>query len=82
MPIYIYECGDCLGRWKENHGMTETIEDCFWCDSRNVYRKPSQLASIFKPHLKKKKAGDLTKEFIEDAREDLKQQKNDMDETR
>ena len=82
MPIYVYECADCLGTWKENHGMSETIEECNWCDSKNIYRKPPPVVSVFKPHTKKKKVGDITKEYIENAREELKQQKNDMDKDR
>lgn len=84
MPIYVYECGSCLGTWKENHGMTEEgPQGCFWCDSGDIYRKPSNFTNLNKNQQnKKKKIGDLTNEFIEDSKEDLKRQKEDLDNNR
>ena len=82
MPIYIYECGDCLGEWKESHGMTETIEDCFWCESKNVYRIPAPFTNLSKKTEIKRKVGDLTKEFIQDSQKDLKAQKKILDDSR
>ena len=46
MPIYVYECLDCFGEWKESHGMHEEIEDCSWCGGKNIHRKPSMLSHI------------------------------------
>ena len=82
MPIYVYECGDCLGEWKENHLMCETIEDCFWCDSKNVARKPTNFTSNTNKQEERKKVGDLTKEFIENSKEDLKNEKKELDSSR
>ena len=82
MPIYIYECGDCLGEWKESHLMCETIEDCFWCDSKNVARKPSDFSYSGNKQEKAKKTGDLTKEFIENSKEDLKNEKKELNSSR
>ena len=48
MPIYVYQCLSCLGEWKENHGMTEEIQDCFWCDSHNIHRKPTEFTNLSK----------------------------------
>ena len=84
MPIYVYECGSCLGVWKETHGMSENgPEDCFWCDSKNVYRKPSNFNNLSKSKQNSdKKVGVLTNEFIENSKEDLKRQKEDLEKNR
>tara|TARA_R100000388_G_scaffold94967_2_gene84559 strand:- start:9315 stop:9563 length:249 start_codon:yes stop_codon:yes gene_type:complete len=82
LPIYVYQCGDCLGEWKENHLMSESIEDCPWCDSKNIARKPSDFTFNSKKQEKQKKVGDLTREFIENSKEDLKNQKKGLDKNR
>ena len=82
MTIYVYQCLDCLGEWKENHLMCETIEDCFWCDSKNVGRKPTEFSYTGNRQEQKKKTGDLTKEFIENSKEDLKNHKKELDNNR
>ena len=82
MPIYVYQCGDCLGEWKENHLMSETVDSCFWCDSKNINRKPSNFSYNNKKQEKNKKTGDLTKEFIESSKEDLKNEKKELDNSR
>ena len=84
MPIYIYQCGDCLGEWKENHLMCETIEECPWCSSGNIGRKPSNFSfnTNNSNTNKNKKTGDLTKEFIESSKEDLKNQIKELDTSR
>ena len=82
MPIYVYQCGDCLGEWKENHLMSESIDDCPWCHSKNIGRKPSNFSHKTNKQQKKKKTGDLTNEFIQNSIEDLKNQKKELDSTR
>ena len=84
MPIYIYECGSCLGKWKESHGMTEEgPAECFWCESTNIYRKPSNFTNLSKPlNEKKKKVGEMTNEFNENSKEDIKKQKENLDNKR
>jgi len=82
MPIYVYECGDCLGEWKESHSMTEDINDCHWCESNNIYRVPSTFTNLSKKTEIKRKVGDLTKEFIQDSQKDLKAQKKILDDSR
>tara|TARA_R100000008_G_scaffold86740_1_gene81261 strand:- start:383 stop:634 length:252 start_codon:yes stop_codon:yes gene_type:complete len=83
MPIYVYACNACLGEWKESHGMTEDVEKCNWCESHNIYRKPSSFTNLSKPKTaKKKKVGDLTNEFIENSKQDLSKQKKELDKNR
>jgi hypothetical protein len=62
--------------------MSESIEDCPWCDSKNIARKPSDFTFNSKKQEKQKKVGDLTREFIENSKEDLKNQKKGLDKNR
>ena len=79
MPIYLYACKDCLTEWKESHGMTEEIEECQHCQSKNIYRKPSLFANLSKHRDdKKQKVGSHVREFIDDSREQLKKQKEEL----
>ena len=80
----MYECIDCLGEWKESHGMTEEIEECSWCESKNIYRKPSEFVNLSKKveHNRSSKVGVLTNEFIETSKSDLKRQKDELDKKR
>ena len=82
MPIYVYQCLDCLGEWKENHLMSESIEECPWCASKNIGRKPSNFSYNTNKQQENKKTGDLTKEFIENSRDDLKNQIKELDTSR
>ena len=82
MPIYRYKCADCLDEWKENHGMTESIEYCHGCNSVNIARVPTVFSNLTKKENQKKIAGDLTKEFIKNSREDLKAHRKELDKKR
>ena len=82
LPIYVYECLDCLGEWKESHLMCEFPKGCFWCDSENIHRKPSNFSFGSAKEEKKNKVGDLTKDFIENSMKDLKNQKKELDKNR
>jgi len=83
MPIYVYACDDCYGEWKESHGMTEEVDECQWCESGNIYRKPSLFCNLSKQKdNKKQKVGSHVKEFISDSKRELKQQKEQLKEAR
>jgi hypothetical protein len=62
--------------------MCETVEDCHWCESKNISRKPSGFSYSGSKREERKKVGDLTKEFIENSKEDLKNEKKDLDSNR
>lgn len=62
--------------------MGETIEECPWCSSRNVGRKPSEFSYKKKKQETTKKVGNLTEEFIENSKEDLKNQRKELDSSR
>jgi putative FmdB family regulatory protein len=79
MPIYIYSCDNCGSELTVSHSMTETMEDCDVCElSSSLTRRPSMFSNIKKKPEQKQKVGNYVKNFIEEAQEDLKQQKNDL----
>jgi hypothetical protein len=83
VPIYIYKCDDCLEEFKVSHGMSENWENCNICESVNIARKPLSFTNLSKVTNKpSKKVGELTKEFIEDAKKDLKEQLQELNKKR
>jgi hypothetical protein len=62
--------------------MTETVELCEHCESSQVVRVPSTFSSPIAKPTRSTKVGDITKEFIESSREDLKTQKEGLNEKR
>lgn len=83
MPIYVYACDDCQQEWKENHGMTETIEECKLCESENIYKKPSLFSNLSKQaEVRKEKVGSHVEEFIKNSKKELDQQKEDLKDRR
>ena len=82
MPIYIYECLDCEDQFKVSHGMTEDHEKCDSCESNDIRRVPTLFTNLAKKRTIKSRTGDLTKEFIENAKEEFRQEKKELDENR
>ena len=79
MPIYIYGCDQCGREFTFSHSMTETIEDCEVCEvSGSLTRRPSMFSNIKTKPQRKPKIGDCVKSFIEEAKEDLHQQKDNL----
>tara|TARA_R110000824_G_scaffold8737_4_gene39610 strand:- start:35958 stop:36206 length:249 start_codon:yes stop_codon:yes gene_type:complete len=79
MPIYIYECTDCLEEFKVSHGMSETATSCEWCESKNIDRKPLFFTNLSKKKKSINKVGDLTKDFINISKDTLDEYKKDLE---
>jgi len=78
MPRYSYRCSACRQTSTVQHLSSESIADCSDCKEVGTMVK---LLSRFSTAPKKalhKKVGQVTEEFIADAREDLKQQQKDV----
>ncbi len=54
--------------------MSETCECCTLCGSNTVERKPVSFMNLSKQKTVTTKVGDITKEFIENSKDDLKAQ--------
>ena len=80
MPKYLYECQTCEERFLVYHLMSETMEVCEKCGAKNCLKK----LPLFPVNLQKnkkdwaQKVGDVVKQHIKDAQNDLKQEKKDL----
>ena len=76
MPRYTYRCKSCVREFEVFHGMSERIESCDEC-SGALFRVPSATFTTMKTAAKNK-TGQVVKEFIEDAREEIEAEKEKM----
>ena len=83
MPRYRYLCGICDRTTDAIHAYKETLVDCEKCDSKESLKKilstPYYGIKKASPQFDKK-PGDITKKYIEENREILKQQKKEAKE--
>ena len=79
MPVYIYECEECEEQFKVSHGMTEDHEKCDSCESNEIRRVPTLFTNLAKKRTINNKTGDITKEFIENSKEELRNEKRELD---
>ena len=76
MPKYCYKCLECESEIEVRHGMTERLTDCEVCNNKGVLTRIPQLTNIVrKQEQGKKETGSLVKEFIEENKKILKQEK-------
>lgn len=78
MPKYFYGCKECDSVLTFYHSMNETKEDCTECSAtKSLVRKPSLF--VFQQHENNnKKIGQVVKESIEEFKEDLEIQKEEL----
>ena len=76
MPTYKYHCDSCGSYFEEFHLMSETVDVCSKCGSNDVKRILSNTINISrkKPH-EKRKPGTLVNEYIEQVKDELKEEK-------
>jgi len=82
MPRYAYRCEACNIEYLTMHGSSVIVEQCERC---GVLGKLTKLLTMPSYTIKKhseKKIGELTEEFIQDSRRDLKKQRDDLDKKR
>ena len=76
MPKYCYKCSECENEIEVRHGMSERLEDCEVCDNQGVLIRIPQLTNIVrKQEQGNKSTGSLTREYIEENKKILKQEK-------
>ncbi len=74
MPKYSYSCSGCGKDFEIYHSMFENIDRCILCEAYDITKKPSSFFSS----MGKEKAGQLVKEFIEQAKTEVGQEKENM----
>ena len=76
MPRYVYKCSYCEGEMEVRHGITERLTDCKLCEEKEVLTRIPQFTNIVrKQEQGEKKTGSLTKEYIEENKRILKEEK-------
>ena len=81
MPTYTYTCNSCQKGWTEFLGFNESPEKCPYCEQNNFKKSYSYTPTI--DRLKESvgdrpKPGRKTREFIEQARQELKEHKSEI----
>jgi putative FmdB family regulatory protein len=74
MPRYEYKCTECLGVFTVRHLIKETINVCKGCGSEGSVEKiPTSFLTV-----KQQKAGKVVRQHIEETKQDLRQEKQDL----
>jgi|TARA_R110000823_G_C15528676_1_gene456557 putative FmdB family regulatory protein len=76
MPRYTYRCKSCVREFEVFHRMSEKLESCKEC-SGHLFRIPSATFTTTNT-AGTKKPGQVVKEFIEEAREEIETEKEKM----
>ena len=78
MPKYCYKCSECGSEVEVRHGMTERLTDCKVCNNQGVLTRIPQLTNIVrKQEQGERKTGSLVKDYIQENKEILKEQKKE-----
>ena len=75
MPKYVYECRECGFVKEVVHSMQEKLKDCEECDTIDVLTRIPSFSIATKSTNSSDKTGDRVKDFIEEARTELKEEK-------
>jgi putative FmdB family regulatory protein len=77
MPKYVYRCDECEDVFEIRHSMGETLEKCISCEAENCLVRIPQMQFRKKParSQNKKETGSLVREYIEENRKILKEEK-------
>lgn len=82
MPTFDFKCGVCGFCFEVFLRTSEEVGDCPKCSSPSLQRVFSFSQSLLNPTIEERKIGDLTREKIEEARQDLKEMKEKLKERR
>lgn len=78
MPRYVYRCKECEKIFEKVHSMSEKLKDCETCKTKESLIRVPNL--ITKKIDQKGKVGDIVKQFIDDAKSEVAQEKKKMKE--
>jgi putative FmdB family regulatory protein len=74
MPSYVYECSECGEVVEVFHSMSTELIDCELCLSKNTLNKIPEVPI----YVKSNNAGKIVKQHIEDAKQQVREDKNEM----
>jgi len=83
VPRYAYKCGACGEEFLIIHSSDEILEECERCEARDKLEKllTVPLYSSSKKTTSQK-VGQITEDFIKESRDELHQQKENMNKER
>ena len=73
MPIYTYHCTSCEKQFDKFHSMLDTPTVCDLCGEQDSLTKQIPELSSIKKQESGPRVGDIVKKHIEEARRDLKE---------
>lgn len=80
MPTYVYKCASCSQVIDIFHSFSEVVTDCSLCGMENSlqrdYSTPFSSGKVRKRN--ERSVGDITNDFIEQTREDVRQEKENL----
>jgi putative FmdB family regulatory protein len=79
MPRYVYHCEKCDDVFEYYHSMKEKITECEVCKQQTLLKVP-HFSGIVKKELKQK-PGSIVDNYIEDAREEIRREKEQLRKT-
>jgi len=74
MPTYVYECSECAEVVEIYHSMSEDRTTCEVCGAENALNKIPEVPI----YAKKRTAGNVVRQHIEDTKKQIQQDKKDM----
>jgi predicted nucleic acid-binding Zn ribbon protein len=78
MPKYFYKCTSCEVVVAYYHAMSDCRKDCAECGTpESLVKRPSSF-NLESPQHNNKKTGQIVKQSIEDFKEDLESQKQEL----
>lgn len=78
MPIYDYECDNCGLKKSFQHPYDEKLEECPSCGAVEEFRKVLSTFNTQSQIRNSSKVGSLTKQYIEENRKILEDQKREI----
>jgi len=83
VPRYLYECKECSKHFDLRHPITEKYEVCSQisdCEEKGVLIRIPSFSHVIKKASASsgEKVGELTKDFIEQARQEMKEEKRSL----
>ena len=79
MPKYAYRCSECENEFEIYHSISDKLKNCESCESaETLIRIPSLTIKVVKKVNNNTKVGEVVNSHIEDARQELKKEKEKL----
>ncbi len=80
MPRYMYECCDCEHKFRAIHSTKTKLKDCPYCRVTDSLRRIPSKITTMRDDVEEPsgKVGDIVKKSIEEARQELQQDKQSL----